>query len=575
MQQFMSLVGIRFAEELFVQFNDLRVVVGLAQDLAFVFAVQGLRALFLVGVEDVIFFIRQEAFADVRLAAAVDTAARAAHDLDELILGLAGADLIEENAGGLHTGSDRDIDDGAVDVDGSFADTGIMAADFVEFDLLVFLADELEVDGTQGSFHNTAGHTEDYAGAGVITHDIRIPIFIGQAVVDDTGALDHAGEFAGGDDGIHIRNPIDLFLFAFFFELLGDAGHDGDDEDVLRIIALFLSPVGLDDGALHLMRGLAAGQMRQQIAVVVFSEVDPAWGAGSDHRENAAIGQTAEELGPFFHNGQVSAEVDVVDPFEAEAAQGSDHLASGRCADLVAEFFTDRGADSRGDLNDDMLAGLQGIIDLGYLGMFKQRAGRADVDTLTALDTRRLGKAAVPGGGDEGLETAVFETEDAQTVSIRAAGDAASAEDTLGSIADERRSELVQRGRGFCTLIGTFAGAGQLGDMEQFAVAVLFALLAVDVVIGQEQFNTAASGLDSLRVGNADLHPFGNGVNTAGDKAAGAGSGDEADTAGTLVAFTMVKGAQRGDLIAALLRGVKDRKTGLYLIRYTFDLNIY
>ena len=45
------------------------------------------------------------------------------------------------------------------------------------------------------------------------------------------------------------------------------------------------------------MRGLAAGQMRQKIAVVVFSEVDPARGAGGDHRQDAAIGQTAEKLG--------------------------------------------------------------------------------------------------------------------------------------------------------------------------------------------------------------------------------------------------------------------------------------
>ena len=221
-----------------------------------------------------------------------------------------------------------------------------------------------------------------------------------------------------------------------------------------------------------------------------------------------------------------------------------------------------------------MLAGLEGIVDLGDLGLFKQSTGRADVDTLTALDTRRVGEAAVLRGGDEGLETAVFETENAQTVSIGAAGDAASAEDTLGSIADERRSQLVIDRCRLGPLIGAFAGTGQLGDMEQFAVAVLFALLAVDIVIGQEQFNTAASGLDCLRVGDPDLHPFGNGVNTAGDKAAGAGGCDEADTAGTLVAFTMVKGAQRGDLIAALLCSIKDRKTGFYLIRYTFDLNI-
>ncbi len=575
MQQFMGFVGVRFAKELFVQFDDLRVVVRLTDGLAFVFAVQSLRALFLVGIDDVIIFVGQEAAADVRLAAAVDTAAGAAHDLDELILGFAGTDLIQQDAGGFHTGGNSDIDNCTVDIDGGFADTGVMAADFVEFDLIVFLADELEVDSTQGSFHNTTGHAEDNAGTGVIAHDILIPIFIGEAVIDDTGALDHAGEFAGCDDGIDVGNIVDLFLFAFLFELLGDTGHDGNNEDVLRIITLFLGPVGFDDGTLHLMRGLAAGKMIQQIAVVVFGEVDPARGAGGDHRQDSAIGQTAEEFGSFFHDGQVSAEVDIVDAFETEAAQGSDHLTGGRSADLVAEFLTDGGADSRSDLDNDMLAGFDSGIDLADLGLFKQSAGRADIDTLTALDTRRVGEAAVLGRGDDSLEAAVFKTEDPQAMSIGTAGDAAAAEDTLGGIADKSRSKLIQESLGLGALVGAFAGTGQTCDMEQFAAAVLIALLAVDIVVGKQQFNTAAAGLNSFLVGDTDLHPFTDGVYTAGDKTAGTGGRDQTDTAGTDVAFAMVVGAQRGDLVAALLGSVKDRKTGFDLIRYTLDLNIY
>ena len=106
-------------------------------------------------------------------------------------------------------------------------------------------------------------------------------------------------------------------------------------------------------------------------------------------------------------------------------------------------------------------------------------------------------------------------------------------------------------------------------------MAVLFALLAVDIVVGEQQFNTASSGLNSFRSGDTDLHPFADRINTAGDKAAGAGRFNEADPAGSHIAFTVVVGAQRGDLVAALFRSFKDRKTGFDLIRYTFDLNIY
>ena len=119
-------------------------------------------------------------------------------------------------------------------------------------------------------------------------------------------------------------------------------------------------------------------------------------------------------------------------------------------------------------------------------------------------------------------------------------------------------------------------GTDELGDMQQFTVAVFAALLAVYIMVGQKQFNASSSSLNRLRVGDPDLHTFADRENTACDKSAGttAGSGDEADAAGTLVAFSMVKGAQRGDLITAFLRSFKNRKTGFHLIGLAFDLNI-
>ncbi len=133
-----------------------------------------------------------------------------------------------------------------------------MAADCLQFDRVMLFAGKFVINCTKSSFHNTAGDAEDDARSGVIAHDIRIPVFLRKSLEQHTASADHAGKLAGCDDSIHIRNAVDLLLLALFLILLGNAGHDGDNEDILRINAVLLRPPGLDDGALHLVRGLAA-----------------------------------------------------------------------------------------------------------------------------------------------------------------------------------------------------------------------------------------------------------------------------------------------------------------------------
>ena len=91
---------------------------GLTQGLTLVFAVQSLCALCLVSILDVVILVGQEAGADDGLATTGDTATGATHDLDEVVLGLALADLVQQDLGVLHAVGNGDIDDGAVDVDG-------------------------------------------------------------------------------------------------------------------------------------------------------------------------------------------------------------------------------------------------------------------------------------------------------------------------------------------------------------------------------------------------------------------------------------------------------------------------
>ena len=199
------------------------------------------------------------------MSASVDAAAGAAHDLDELILGGACLDLIQQNLCGTHAGSDGYIYGGAVDVDGCLADSCVMTTYLGKCDGLMLLAGQLEVYGTKRSFHYTAGDTEDYAGAGVVAHDVLIPVLVGQTVEHDTASLDHLCQLSGGDDCIHIRNAVHLKLLALTLELLSHTGHYGYYEDILRIDALLLSPVGLQDSTLHLMRRFAGGKVGQKI----------------------------------------------------------------------------------------------------------------------------------------------------------------------------------------------------------------------------------------------------------------------------------------------------------------------
>ena len=134
-----------------------------------------------------------------------------------------------------------------------------------------------------------------------------------------------------------------------------------------------------------------------------------------------------------------------------------------------------------------MLASLESCVNLSDLGVFHESACRADVYALTALDAGRICKASVLSRRNESLETTVLETEDSHAVSVGAACDAASAEDALGSVAAKSRSELIVVSLGVNTLKSVLSCAGDLGNVEKLALAVLVTLLAVLVVVGEHK----------------------------------------------------------------------------------------
>ena len=567
-------MGIGLAQELGIELLDLGVVVGLAQLLTLILGVQGGGTLGPEGVLDVVVLMGQEAGADDGLAAACDTAAGAAHDLDEVVLGAARTDLVQQDLGVLHAVGDGHVDGHTVQLDGSLTDA-LEATHLLELDGLVLLAGQDEVDGAQGSLHNAAGDAEDDAGAGVLAHQILVELLVRETLEEDTGTLDHAGQLPGGQNGIHIPQTIHIQLLTLGLVLLGGAGHDGDHEDVLGVDALLFGIVGLEDGTLHLVGRLAGGQVGQQVAVVILGVVDPAGRAGGDHGQDAAAANTAQQLGALLHDGQVGGEVGVVDLVEAQTLQSGDHLAGDGSADGHAELLAQGCTDGGGSLDHHMLAGLEGGIHLGDLGLLHQSAGGTDADTLAALDAGGVDEGAVLGGGHDGVEATVLKAQNAHAVGILAPGHAAAAEDALGGVPDDGGGDLVEGGGGLGTLIAALPGTGQVGHVQQLALAVLVALLAVNVMIGQQQLHGSPAGLAGLGAGNDDLHALVDGVDTGGDQASCALDLHQTDTAGTIGALAVVKSTEAGDLVAALLGGLQDGQALFDLIGNAFNLNIH
>ena len=282
-------MGIGFAKEFFIKFLDLGVFVALTENVSLVFGIKCGSAFLKISIENIVAFIGKENGANVRLAAAVDAAAGASHDFDELIRAFAFSDLVHKNFCVLHSVRNSETEDLAVDFDLGFFDA-VKSADGSESNCAVFLAGENVVNGSESRFHNAAGYAEDNACAGSFAHNILVEIFIGKSVENNTAAADHFCKFAGGDNCINVFESCFVYHFgAFFFKFLCGAGHYGNNEDISGVDSVFLCIIALDDRALHLMGRFAGRKMVELICVISFAIIYPTGGTGSYHRKNSAV----------------------------------------------------------------------------------------------------------------------------------------------------------------------------------------------------------------------------------------------------------------------------------------------
>ena len=213
--------------------------------------------------------------------------------------------------------------------------------------------------------------------------------------------------------------------------LLGHAGHHGHDIDLLRVDALLLGVIGLDQGRHHAHRRAAGRSVRDQLGIEPLQEVDPARRAGGDHRQRAFL-EPGEELVGLLDDRQVGGEVGVEDGVEAQPPQGGDHLAGARRAGRQAETLADGRADRGGRLHDDVHFRIgDGVPHAAGAPLLQEGRGGADVDALPALDADRFVHVRPVGRGDDGLEAAALLAEVVDALDLAADADAAAAEHAL------------------------------------------------------------------------------------------------------------------------------------------------
>ena len=525
MEKLMSFMRIRFAEEFFIKGFDFFVLVGFSLGFTGIFAVEGFSALcFEVD-------IGLGRSVDDRSTAAGYAAARAAHDLDEIVFLLAALNEVEEFGSVAGTVSDGDADNFAAQVNFGFFDT-FGTADSVEFDVIERFTGNDFINGTESGFHNAAGSTEDDARAGGFTED-GIEVFVGETREVDTRVLDHSGKFANGKDCVDVGETVVFKLVSACLELFGGTRHYRNDVDIFGVDTRFFGIVGFNKRAEHLVRRFAGGEVRDEFGIEFFAVFDPAGRAGGDHRESTAVGETTDKLGAFFHYRKVGGEVGIEYLIEAEATERSGEFSGNGSTYREAEFLAESSTDGGSGLDDDVFGriGKSGI-DFGGAVFFMESADGASEDTLAAVYAGGIGKGFAVDGADGGLYTALGNADSADFLNVVAGGDAAAAADTFAVIADDGRTDIVILSLGFGAVEGIFVYAVFFAECLKFAVAASYAGGAFSVMVGEKELEVDFSGGTKLRGVGMDDHTFADGRNAGCLEGTRAFDIDEAETAG-------------------------------------------
>ena len=358
------------------------------------------------------------------LTAAVDAAARARHDLDEIVLLFARLDLFEERLGIFKPGSGGNAQGMSRDEVGRLLD-GVGTAYGKEVEHFKVAVQHVR-RRSQRRFHDAARRAEDGAAARRGREGV-VELFVGQLRKLDARGLDHARKFARRDRRIDFA----LHFGAVALVLLRRAGDDGDGIEILGTDVVFFAPVRLEERAEHLLGRLAGREVGDHLGILLLHELDPRGAAGGEHGHRLARLDAVDELARLFHDGQVRGHVHVEHFAGTQAADRGDHLALNVGADGHIERLAQRRADGGRREEHDLLGRIRerlpDLVDRGALG---ERADGAGDDALTAAHAHRFKEGHIERAADMHVEAAPDGT-DRVDVLLSARRDAAHAVDAL------------------------------------------------------------------------------------------------------------------------------------------------
>ena len=331
--------------------------------------------------------------------------------------------------------------------DRGFADVAL-AAHFLEVDACQADARDFLDGEAQDRFGHSAAGAEDHAGARLEAqrHVERLRLQLPEL---QSGLLDHQRQFLRGQHVVDVGPTVGLELGQLGLVLLGRAGHDRDDDQVLRFHVQCFGQRRAGQRAEHLLRRTAARQVRQHFGAELFGELDPGRTARGELRQAFARRFALQELGGLFDDRQIGRETGVVDLVKPERLHGGDETPRLDAARLQAERLADPHADRRSDLDDHGLVGIvQGAPDRVDLGLRGQGAGRTDRGAEPAIDAFAVGQVLAERRTDRRLRAPVDEVDRSDALDFAARPDAVAAQDAL--VRDRGASDGDDRSTGRC-----------------------------------------------------------------------------------------------------------------------------
>jgi hypothetical protein len=157
---------------------------------------------------------------------------------------------------------------------------------------------------------------------------------------------------------------------------------------------------------------------------------------------------------------------------------------------------------------------VDGIPDLVRVVPFSQRAYRTSLNALPAVDAVYLREALSEYRFNNGMETSLRRSYDADPLNISAGGYTTTAQDTLVWIPHDGRGCIINcKINSFSFIMDVFY-AKLLGKSLQLTISASHASKALAVMIGQNQFQIYLPGFPDNRRIRFDLHTVRNRENT-------------------------------------------------------------